>query len=821
MNIALAWYEAGCSVVPIAKGGKKNPTREWTTLQKMRLTRAEVDNYWRGDEPYGVALICGAVSGNLEMLELEAAATTREAMSKIHNACVERGIDWLWDELNLKGYVEWTPSGGLHYLYRMPGEIPGNTKIAVDTQDKTLSETRGEGGYVIVAPTAGYCHPSGETWEALNGRGPGDMLNVLREHRDVLHAAIAEALDERPAPAPRPERRQELVQRDPNALRPGDDFNLRADWADILEPEGWTVGEYRGKETLWVRPGKDRRDGHSASTGYAGDADRLYVWSTSAGLPHETPLTKFYVYTHYVHGGDFRSATRELSRMGYGARVTPALSPFQSSATAVAVIDGAEEQQAVRSMGRGDVPQRCTPEVRKMLDKTDPGNARYLDSRLGDRYRFVAHRNKWFRYDGGVWSHDPQGTRLIREATDLFDDRVIDTAEHVDKATLDSYLKATSVRGRNAAIDVLRGFTVASVDDFDADRNLLNVANGILDLTTMQLAPHSPDALMTKKFGAGFDPTATAPRWEQYLKEVLPDAADREFVQRMAGYTLLGKPVERAMMVLHGPGGTGKSRFIETISSVFGTYAETASEGTFRAKKDYQSGPSNDLMNLRGARLASMSELDYGVKMDEALIKRMTGQDKITSRHLYEENQTWMPQCVIWMATNHLFRVSSDDGAIWERIRVVTFDQKIEGAARDPLLADKLEAEADGIFNWMLQGLAMYREDGLPVPPRVEAAVAAYKDEQDTVGQFIGDMLADETLIATPNAEVECNTLFQLYETWCKGEHERAIYSRTRFNRRMESLNYVRFKKGRMYWKGLAHPPRIGSWIGSGAGLHG
>ncbi len=820
MNIALAWYEAGCSVVPIAKGGKKNPTREWTTLQRMRLTRAEVDNYWRGDEPYGVALICGAVSNNLEMLELEAAATTREAMTKIHNACIAHGIDWLWDDLNLRGYVEWTPSGGLHYIYRMPGEIPGNTKIACDADDKTLSETRGEGGYVIVAPTAGYCHPSGETWEALNGRGPDDILNIGREHRDVLHAAIAEALDERPAPAPRPERRQDLVQRDPSILRPGDDFNARAEWSDILEPEGWTVGEYRGQETLWVRPGKSRRDGHSASTGYAGDADRLYVWSTSAGLPHETPLTKFYVYTHYVHGGDWTAATRELSRLGYGARrETPNLPALQ----AAPAIERTQPSTVVDSRLRGTYPQWSNPEVAKVLDKTDPGNARYLDIELGDRYRFFALRNKWFRYEDGVWAYDPQGVRMLRDVQDALNSRaenaLVAGLHQTDKQMYDSFVKACGVRGRNAAVDILRSYTVAGPDDFDADRNLLNVGNGILNLTTLELSPHSPDALMTKKFGAKFDPTATAPRWEQYLKEVLPDAADREFVQRMAGYTLLGKPVERAMMVLHGPGGTGKSRFIETLSSVFGTYSETASEGTFRAKKDYQTGPSNDLMNLRGARLASMSELDYGVKMDEALIKRMTGQDKITSRHLYEENQTWMPQCVIWMATNHLFRVSSDDGAIWERIRVVTFDQKFEGAARDPMLADKLEAEADGIFNWMLAGLAMYRDSGLPIPARVEAAVAAYKDEQDTVGQFLGDMLADETLVASANAEVECTALYQLYESWCKGEHERAVYSRQRFNRRMETLGYERFKKGRIYWRGLAHPPRIGSWIGTGADL--
>ena len=101
--------------------------------------------------------------------------------------------------------------------------------------------------------------------------------------------------------------------------RAGDDFNERADWADILLPLGAVLHHESGGVRYWTRPGKDRRDGHSATTGYADDADRLKVFT-----PHWPPFadgevyTKFGAYALLNHGADHQAAARELSRLGYG-----------------------------------------------------------------------------------------------------------------------------------------------------------------------------------------------------------------------------------------------------------------------------------------------------------------------------------------------------------------------------------------------------------------------------------------------------------------------------------------------------------------------
>ncbi len=101
---------------------------------------------------------------------------------------------------------------------------------------------------------------------------------------------------------------------------PGDDYEARVDWADILTPHGWTHASTRGNTRYWCRPGKDRREGHSASTGRASDRDRMWVFSDATDLPMSTPLTKFGVFAFLNHGGDFTAAHRALRDAGYGTQ---------------------------------------------------------------------------------------------------------------------------------------------------------------------------------------------------------------------------------------------------------------------------------------------------------------------------------------------------------------------------------------------------------------------------------------------------------------------------------------------------------------------
>lgn len=315
--VALAALRVGLSVVPPEEDGSKRPVTAWKRYQAEPPSEGILAGWYRGGHRSGVGFVCGRVSGNLECLEFDDPDTYRAFME----AAIATGLGDVVDRI-AGGYSEATPSGGVHWLYRCP-EISGNTKLARrpkrpeemrDGNDrvKVLIETRGEGGYVITAPSSGRVHPSGNPYTLLRGHVATIATVSAADRRDLLELARAfDATIQERAP------RQEGPLRAADAGRPGDDFNARAAWGDVLEPHGWTSVFERSGVTHWRRSGKDR--GVSATTNFAG-SDRLYVFTTSTDFDSERAYGKFAAYALLEHGGDHAAAARALAARGYGSR---------------------------------------------------------------------------------------------------------------------------------------------------------------------------------------------------------------------------------------------------------------------------------------------------------------------------------------------------------------------------------------------------------------------------------------------------------------------------------------------------------------------
>lgn len=313
LETALQLAAQNISVVPVATDGSKRPgINSWKEFQQRRATPEELLAWFNAAE--GVGVICGKVSGNLEMLELEGRAVAAKMHLDIAEIAKNSGLEHLWQKLN-SGYVETTPSGGLHWLYRIDGEVPGNTKLARRPGENgnidVLAETRGEGGFVIVAPTNGTCHPSGGAWTMLIG-GPASIPTITREERDALHHLFS-MFDEIPKAEYIAE---EIKVKSDGPLSPGDDYNRKVSWNQILEPLGWTkVYTTRDGVTAWRRPGKS--EGVSATTNHAG-TDKFYCFTTSSVFDAETSYSKFAAYALIEHAGNFSQAAKALRQLGYG-----------------------------------------------------------------------------------------------------------------------------------------------------------------------------------------------------------------------------------------------------------------------------------------------------------------------------------------------------------------------------------------------------------------------------------------------------------------------------------------------------------------------
>ncbi len=368
-SVALAarlWHASGVSAIPGVNDGTKRPgLSTWRDLYKSgRPTDGQLASWFPldGNLPiYG--LLCGNLSGGLEMFEFEGRAVTEGWMADFVRLLFDNGAGDLWKRLvdGPDAYVEETPSGGIHVLYRVTNDdghpaASGNMELAsrptsaaereaylvatgkVAAKQLVMIETRGDGGFTVTAPSRSvYLPKPNATWNLdADGLGcwkiqtgtPGVVPTISAAERDRLYA-IARMLDRMPV---RPSRVQEIADRPllpwegAGTGTPLDDFEARTDWAEILEPHGWALVRSDSSGTrYWRRPGKDamgyggdRGHLHSASTGKAADRDRMYVWSTSTDLDANVPMTKGYVYAVLNHGGDLHGAAQDLKRMGFG-----------------------------------------------------------------------------------------------------------------------------------------------------------------------------------------------------------------------------------------------------------------------------------------------------------------------------------------------------------------------------------------------------------------------------------------------------------------------------------------------------------------------
>lgn len=310
---ALEFYVEGIVPLPVNRHRQKAPAvSSWTQYQKEKPSQEQVLEWFAKAD--GVGVLCGQVSGNLLMIELEARAATLQTIDLLTHRAKENNIIDLFERLN-SGYVERSPSGGLHWLLKSEGLIPGNERFARRMDENAvisvLAESRGEGGFVVTAPTPGICHPSGNGWNIIKGN-PKTIPTFTEEEVDALRELFI-SLDEMPKeqfnePVAKP--------RVSGQLLPGDDFNARTTWDEILIPDGWTKlhSDSMGK-TDWRRPGKDY--GISATTNYQGN-DLFHIFTSSVALDSDRSYSKFAYTALTKFGGDFGACANALRQKGYG-----------------------------------------------------------------------------------------------------------------------------------------------------------------------------------------------------------------------------------------------------------------------------------------------------------------------------------------------------------------------------------------------------------------------------------------------------------------------------------------------------------------------
>ena len=300
---ALARAHAGLSVIPTT--ADKRPACAWKVFTERIATDREIEMLFAHAE--GVGIVCGGISGNLELLDFDDGGSAFEPwFCAIPEYLAKRLV------------VEQSPSGGKHVYYRVAEgyAVPGNRKLAMKADGHVLIETRGEGGYVKCAPSKGY--------EIM----AGDFLHIPTisplERQVLIDAAVAltekkvkvEGEGEQRIVSPFSGAALTTNNHQPTTNTPWDDYGERGDLAALLESHGWKRTK-SGDNEHWERPGKDER-----STSATWNGTVFYVFSSNAdGFEPNKGYNKFQVFAIIECGGDTHEAARRLRSQGYGGIV--------------------------------------------------------------------------------------------------------------------------------------------------------------------------------------------------------------------------------------------------------------------------------------------------------------------------------------------------------------------------------------------------------------------------------------------------------------------------------------------------------------------
>jgi putative DNA primase/helicase len=302
------------------------------------------------------------------------------------------------------------------------------------------------------------------------------------------------------------------------------------------------------------------------------------------------------------------------------------------------------------------------------------------------------------------------------------------------------------------------------VTALNPDPALLNTATGTLNIDTGRMKPPDPLDRITKVAGAGYNPDTGGGRWAQFIAETLPDPGVAEAVaQTFGGVGLPGRVADQLFPIVFGPTGTGKSTFINTVAAAFGEYAISAEPDLIMSRRDAHPTGQADLL---GIRLAFVSESREGRQLDSALMKRLTGSDRIRARRMKQDFMEFAPSHLLALITNHLpVMPTGDDPAVWRRVRVVPFVSAPRTV--DKHLGRHLQDELDVVLAWLVAGRRRYVTGGheVPWPAQVVEATAVYRSDSDVLSAFMADTIV---VTDTDYDLLKIGTLYRAWKGWLR-----------------------------------------------------
>lgn len=411
-------------------------------------------------------------------------------------------------------------------------------------------------------------------------------------------------------------------------------------------------------------------------------------------------------------------------------------------------------------------------------EQTEAGNADLFAAEHAGEYLYNNSLG-WLIWNGKKWAEGDGMDAVVKAEANAFTKKLFTMASNrlaweldnsedkapskATKARMQHALKSRSNKGIDAIVSLTRANLYRPASMFDADPNVLNTQDGIIDLRTGEMAPHDREAYCTKITKAPLSIEGVR-EWADFVNLICCGDSDMVmYLQTVIGSMLFGRVVSEGLYIAIGDGFNGKSTFFNAIRTVLGDYA-----GTLDSDVLTSTGSSKDskVATVRGKRLMVCGELREGASLSENFVKQITSTDSMQIKALYKNPEEIRPTHSICLHTNNLPRINTTDQGTWRRIHLIPFNAvmpKGDKTIRD--YADQLAERCGGaILNWAIDGAVYANSIGfnIPEPKAVSDLWQRYRAGQDQVNNFIIEMCCRD-----PKSEEKAGKLYEAYRGWC------------------------------------------------------
>lgn len=561
-----------------------------------------------------------------------------------------------------------------------------------------------------------------------------------------------------------------------------DDFSVLSDWLFLVREEAGVLARAteRGLEVdLWDRPGVSRTlKGRKVILVCNQMGDDRQAEFEAFNVAKTAGAAVIKVWKPFALGSDKTPTLKELAQRFDLANLLWADRPWEYE------------------------PWPQSPEKKPGWPCTDLGNAERMASRYSQVLRYCQPWRKWLVWTGQKWEPDCLGkvNAMAKATMRKILEEAAGSPDKEERARLTGWaFRCESAAKIEAMIKLAwseRRVPILPVD-LDPDHWLLNCQNGTVDLRTGELRSHDRGDMITRITSVEFDPGATCPLWVATIERIFAGCGPLiSFVQRLFGIALTGDVTEQILPIFYGSGANGKSTLLATVLDILGSdYAIMAPPGLLFARHG-ESHPTERAC-LFGKRLVVDMESAEGARLNEPLVKQLTGSDRIEARRMREDFWSFIPTHKIVMGTNHRPEIKETKNAIWRRVKLVPFNVEIPEIEQILDLPARLKTEYSGILAWCVRGCLDWRAGGLQTPTEVKDATEEYRADQDTLGCFLS-----ESCITGPTFCTKASHLYERYSKFTEASGERTTTQKS-FGIAMRERGFERYTNNGTWYRGI------------------